>query len=278
MSNFIQIKNILEKYNKTPKKSLGQNFLIDAGLSEKIASLGAFADYGVLEIGAGLGILTGELCGVYKNVTAVEIDRGLEPILKENLDGHSNLRLIFGDILDADLAALFPGTEKVNVCANLPYCITTPIMLKLMKCGVKFENIIVMVQKEAADKICAKTGNALSVIAGYYGGAKKMFVVPKSSFYPQPKVNSAVVKITRHSKPAAVPKNEELMYKVIGAAFRQRRKTLVNALVSGLALDKSKITAIVTKITGNENIRGEDLDVTAFADISDMIYMIFEGE
>jgi len=272
MLNFIQIKNILEKYGKTPKKSLGQNFLIDAGISKKIASLGAFSDYGVLEIGAGLGILTGELCRVYKNVAAVEIDKSLEPILKENLDACANLRLIFGDILDADLPALFSGPEKVNVCANLPYYITTPIMLKLLKCGVKFENIIVMVQKEAADKICAKTGNAISVIVSCYGEAKKMFSVPKSNFYPQPKVNSAVVKITRHSIPAAAPRDEELMYKVIDAAFGQRRKTLANALASSLGVDKGKIIEIVKETAGNENIRGEDLDVAAFADISNMIY------
>ena len=278
MSNFIQIKNILEKYNKTPKKSLGQNFLIDAGISKKIAGLGASADYGVLEIGPGLGILTGELCGVYKNVAAVEIDRSLEPILKENLGKFDNLQLIFGDILDADLQSLFPGNEKINVCANLPYYITTPIILKLVKCGVKFENIILMVQKEAADKICAETGNAISVIVSCYGGAKKLFNVPKSSFYPQPQVNSAVVKITRRNTPAAAPRDEALMYKVIDAAFRQRRKTLVNALASGLNIDKAEITAIVKTATGNENIRGEDLDVAAFADISNMIYMIFEGE
>jgi len=283
MSNLIQIKKILEKYNKTPKKSLGQNFLINPEILKKIAEICtgehcSFGD-GVLEIGPGMGALTLELCGLYKKVVAVEIDRTFEPILNEVLCNSDNFKIIFDDILKIDLQDLikkeFAGFERINICANLPYYITTPVILKLIKSKIKFNSITVMIQKEAADKLCSKPGdenyNATSAIISYYGKAKKMFNVPKSNFYPPPKVLSTVVRIIPYDNPVAKPQNEELMYKVIEAAFEQRRKTLVNALVSGLNLDKEKVTEIVKKITGNENIRGEGLDIKAFSDISDLI-------
>jgi 16S rRNA (adenine1518-N6/adenine1519-N6)-dimethyltransferase len=194
------------------------------------------------------------------------------------------LKIIFDDILKIDLRTLiaqeFTELEKISVCANLPYYITTPVILKLIKCGVKFDGITVMIQKEAADKLCSKAGeenyNATAAIISSYGKAKKMFNVPKSNFYPPPKVLSSVVKITPCDTPAVNPKNKELMFKVIDAAFEQRRKTLVNALISGLNLnsktDKFKIIEIAEKITGNKNIRGEELDIKMFADISDLIF------
>jgi len=283
MSNLIQIKKILEKYNKKPIKSLGQNFLSESETAKKIAELSigenCSPDIGVIEIGPGLGILTRELCSLYKKVAAVEIDRTFAPILNETLGSFDNLKIIFDDILKTDLRDLaekeFAGFEKINICANLPYYITTPVILKLTKNTVKFNSITVMVQKEAADKLCSKAGeknyNAAAAVISYYGKAKKMFNVPKSSFYPQPNVLSTVVSITPHDVPAANPKDENLMYKVIDAAFGQRRKTLVNALASGLDLEKEKVADIVKKITGGENIRGEELDIKAFADISDLI-------
>ena len=276
MSNSIQIKKILEKYNKFPKKSLGQNFLINSEIPKKTAEL-CFdgcpeQTAGVLEIGPGLGILTRELCGLFKKVVAVEIDRTFEPALKEISDEFENLEIIYGDMLKIDLS----GFENFCVCANLPYYITTPAILKLIKSGVKFSNITVMIQKEAADKLCSKAGGenycAASAIISYFGEAKKIFNVAKSNFYPQPNVLSTVVKITPYVSPAANPKSIDLMFKVIDAAFEQRRKTLVNALASGLNLEKDKVSDIVLKITGKENIRGEELDIKAFADISDLIF------
>ena len=283
MSNLIQIKEILEKYNKIPKHSLGQNFLINPEIAKKTAetSLGNSdgESSGVIEIGPGIGALTCELCGLYKKVAAVEIDRTFEPVLNEVLAGCSNLNIIFDDILKVDLHNLveneFPGFDKIYVCANLPYYITTPVILKLLKSGVKFDGITVMIQKEAADKLCSKAGeenyNATAAVISYYGEAKKMFNVPKSSFYPQPKVLSAVVAIVPHDLPAAVPKNENMTYKIIEAAFEHRRKTLVNALVSGLNLEKEKVAGAVKKVAGSENIRGEELNIRMFSDISDLL-------
>jgi len=291
MSNLIQIKNILEKYNKTPEKSLGQNFLIDPEIPKKTAALclGADPGAGALEIGPGPGILTRELCKLSPKVAAVEIDRSFEPVFLEFLSGLDNFKIIFGDILETDLKDLiskeFAGIKNICVCANLPYYITTPIILKLIKGGVKFKNITLMVQKEAADKLCAKAGdanyNATSVITSYYGDAKKIFNVPRSCFYPQPKILSTVVKITPRAEIAAAPKCENLMFDIINAAFGQRRKTLANALASGLGLngldgldrlDKKIIIDIIKKAAGSENIRGEELDFKTFADISDMIF------
>ena len=284
MSNSIQIKKILEKYNKPPKKSLGQNFLINPEIPKKTAEINfSYSDgknAGVIEIGPGIGALTAELCALYKKVIAVEIDRTFEPILNETLGGFDNLKIIYDDILKIDLPDLtkkeFHGFEKINICANLPYYITTPVILKLLKSGVKFSGITVMVQKEAADKLCSRAGeenyNITSAIINYYGEAKKIFNAAKSNFYPQPKVLSTVVNIIPHETPVASPKNENLMYRIIESAFEQRRKTLVNALVSGLNLNKEKIAEIVKKITGNENIRGEELGIKMFSDISDLIF------
>ena len=280
MTNLIQIKQIFEKYNKFPKKSLGQNFLINPEIPKKTAEINSGENSGVIEIGPGLGALTCELCRLYKKVVAVEIDKSFEPILNEILGGFDNIKIIFDDILKVDLKDLiereFQGFDKIYVCANLPYYITTPVILKLIKNSVKLNGITAMIQKEAADKLCSKAGednyNATAAVINYYGKAKKIFNVPKSSFYPQPNVLSTVVNIIPHEKPAANPKDEDLMYKIIDAAFEQRRKTLVNALVSGLGLEKEKIAEIVKKIAGNENIRGEELDIKAFADISDLIF------
>ena len=281
MSNLLQIKKILENYNKSPKKSLGQNFLTDPAILKKTAEIsGACKNSGVLEIGPGLGDLTRELCGRCKKIAAVEIDKTLEPALNETLRGFDNVKIIFEDILNVDLTEFvkreFEACENIFVCANLPYYITTPVILKFVKSGVKFSAITLMIQKEAAEKLCAKAGdpryNAAAAITGYFGGAKIMFKVPRSSFYPQPKVSSAVIRITPENPPAAKPKNEDFMFKLIEAAFGKRRKTLVNALSSGLNIEKEKIAEIVFGCTGNENIRGEELDIKMFADISDLLY------
>ena len=290
MSNLPQIIKILEKYNKTPKKSLGQNFLINPETLKKTAeiSIGGVLptseNMGVIEIGPGIGVLTAELCALYKKVLAVEIDRTFEPILNETLEDYDNLKIIFDDILKVDLHKIideeFAGFERINICANLPYYITTPIILKLIKSKIKFGNITIMIQKEAADKLCSKAGDenycATSAIVSYYGEAKKIHNVAKSNFYPPPNVLSTVVTINPYAVPLANPVNIDLMYKVIESAFSQRRKTLVNALASGLCIDKEKIIDIVKKVSGedNENIRGEELDIKAFSDISDLVFKI----
>ena len=234
---------------------------------------------GAIEIGPGTGALTAVLCGLYKKVVAIELDTGFKALLEEELGGFGNVKLVFEDILKTDLDALikkeFFGCDKVNICANMPYYITTPIVLKLVKSASKPSNITVMVQKEAADKLCSGAGgkpcNAAAAAVSYYGTAKKMFDVPKSDFYPCPKVLSTVVNIAPHKNPAALPKDEALMYKVIEAAFGKRRKTLANALSSALGVDKQKASEIAAFVTGNKDIRGEQLDIKAFSDISDLI-------
>ena len=297
MSDLKKIKELLEKYNKIPKKSLGQNFIINPEIPRKTAevSLGNnsnnsnIINAGVLEIGPGFGALTEELCRLYKKVVSVEIDRTFEPVLNGMQNDFDNLKIIFGDILKIDLNGLIKkefqevNVNKINVCANLPYYITTPVVLKLVKNSVKLSGITVMIQTEAADKLCSKAGdkeyNVAAAIISYYGEAKKMFDVPRSNFYPAPKVMSTVVRITRHDVPIANPKSEDLMFRVIEAAFGQRRKTLVNALVSGLNLnlEREKVIDIVKKAAGekNANIRGEELNIRMFSGISDLIYDIY---
>ena len=263
---------------------MGQNFLANQKISKKIAEIslgGSRGDAcGAIEIGPGTGELTRELCAAYKKVVAIELDSDFGPILKETLFGLENIKIIFGDILKIDLSALvqkeFAGFDKINICANLPYYITTPIILKLVKSKADLGSITIMAQKEAADRLCIAAGEknctAASVALCYYGEAKKVLSVPSSDFYPQPKVSSTVVHICPRAEKIADPKNEELMYRLIEAAFGQRRKTLVNALFSELKIDKAKLAAYVAKIAGDCNIRGEELDIKAFSELSDLIF------
>ena len=273
----IEIKKIISRYNLTPKKSFGQNFLINPEISKKTAELSLNGlngdDCGVIEIGPGLGALTAELCKVYKKVAAVEIDETFEPHL--NALEYDNLNIILTDFLKIDIKDLFmqkfTDIKNINICANLPYYITTPIILKIIR--ENFAAITVMVQKEAADKLCAKAGTAgyceTSALVSYFGKPEKLFHVPQTNFYPQPNILSTVVRIIPDK--TCEPENEGLFFKIISAAFEQRRKTLVNAVSSILNLDKKNIAETVKKITGNENIRGEDLDIKKFCEISDLI-------
>ena len=278
----IEIKKIIEKYNLSPKKSLGQNFLINPAIPEKTARLSLAGlngkDCGVIEIGPGLGALTSELCKTYKKVAAVEIDKTFEPYLR-GLD-YANLELIFADFLKLNIGDLtareFAGIQNINICANLPYYITTPIILKIIREPFCFGAVTLMVQKEAADKLCAEAGSAnyceTSVLVSYFGAAELLFNVPRSDFYPQPNILSSAVQII--PRKICEPENERLLFKIISASFEQRRKTLVNAIRSSLNLNKQDIAEIVKKVTGNENIRGEALDIKSFSDISDLINLI----
>ena len=284
----VEIKKILEKYNAQPKKSLGQNFLINPAVAEKTARLSLAGlnggDCGVVEIGPGLGALTSELCKIYKKVVSVEIDRTFETHLRAL--NYDKLELVFADFLKTDLEDLinrnFPDAQNIkniNICANLPYYITTPLILKIIRGPLgafTVGAVTVMVQKEAAGKLCAQAGSSdyceTSALVSYFGEAKKIFNVPPSDFYPQPKVLSSVVQII--PRRVCQPENELLFFRIIKAAFEQRRKTLANALSSNLGLNKQDVSDVVKKITGNENIRGEALDIKKFSDISDLIDLI----
>ena len=305
LTNIGEIKKLLHKHDMGTKKSLGQNFLISPSVPKKIAAASLNlsaqieiktevedADAGVIEIGAGVGALSQELCKLYKKVVAVELDRKLEPVLGEIFGGTENFKVVYSDILKVDLKALveseFSGYKQLNVCANLPYYITTPVLVYLLESGVKFNAITIMIQKEVAARLCAKPGGenygSITLFLNYYGEIKKLFDVSASNFYPPPKVTSSVVRIIPYDikMPRVMPKDEAILFKIIRAAFEQRRKTLVNALSSAFTGDydisKSQIAAIIEEVTGDVNIRGETLSIESFTAIADLLFFFTEKE
>ena len=280
------IKDVMERHGLAFQKKYGQNFLISESVPQNTAQA-ALDNCGsgartraALEIGPGIGTLTCELCRRFDRVCAVEIDSSLLPALGETLAEFDNFEIINSDVLKVKLDNLVSerfGDADVAVCANLPYYITTPILMYLLESGVRFTNITVMVQREVADRLCAKAGSAeygaITASIAYRGKAEKLFGVPAGCFYPAPKVDSAVVRITLYDEPAVKAANEALLFDVIKAAFAQRRKTLVNALSAGLPnVNKELVTRVLTDCNIDEKIRGEKLDIGSFARISDGIF------
>ena len=301
LTNIGEIKKLLHRHDMGTKKSLGQNFLISPAVPKKIAAASQNPpakieieaedeDAGVIEIGAGVGALSQELCKLYKKVVAVELDRKLEPVLDEIFGGTENFKVVYSDILKVDLKDLvdreFSEYKQLNVCANLPYYITTPVIVYLLESGVKFNAITIMIQKEVAARLCAKPGGenygSITLFVNYYGEIKKLFDVPASNFYPPPKVTSSVVRIIPYEVPRVTPKDEAILFKIIRAGFEQRRKTLVNALSSAFSDDynisKSQIAAIIEEVTGDVNIRGETLSIESFTAIADLLFFFTEKE
>lgn len=275
------IKDILSRHGFHFSKSLGQNFLTERSICEQIAEYSEICpDDCVLEIGPGIGSLTSVLAKYAKKVVSVEIDSSLLPVLNETLAEYSNVKIINNDILKCDLTSLieneFDG-KKPKVCANLPYYITTPILSYLIESG-KFSSITTMVQKEVADRICAKAGTrdygAFSVFAQYYTQPEFLFTVDKECFIPQPKVQSAVIRLKVLQTPAVSPKSQEMFFKVVKASFAQRRKQLVNSLYSAFKseLEKESIIEILSSLDHKPTIRGEELTIEDFCALSDVIY------
>jgi 16S rRNA (adenine1518-N6/adenine1519-N6)-dimethyltransferase len=275
------IRQIMDIYGLHFRKEFGQNFLTNNMVVEDIAE---FCCEGrsktILEIGPGIGVLTKELCLRYPNVVALEIDKGLMPVLQYTLNEFTNVKVHNQDVMEADLDSLLSPYLQfggVSVCANLPYYITTPILMKLLESRFPFEYITVMVQSEVADRLCAKAGSkaygAITASIGYYGEAERLFVVPAQDFMPAPKVNSAVVRIRLYGdKKPYVPKNESLFFSTIKVAFEQRRKTLANALSAGFGeLTKEQIQQIIAQCGHSADIRGERLSVSEFVVLSDAI-------
>ena len=270
------IKEIMAKYDLSPSKGLGQNFLIDASVCPRMAQLSGAEGAGVIEVGPGLGVLTKELGLIAKSVVAVELDKKLIPALNETLSQFDNISVINADIMKLDINKLieekFTG-EDIVICANLPYYITSPVIMKLLEEKTQAKSITVMVQREAADRLCAGPGSrqsgAITVAVSYYAEAKKLFYVPASSFYPAPKVDSAVIKLDIYDKPPVSVMSEKLLFRVIKAGFLQRRKTLINSLSSGLSLPKEKLMDALSAAGVDENIRAERLTLDEFALISD---------
>ena len=267
------VKALCNQFGFGFKKKFGQNFIVSQGVPEDIA---AVAQGGcALEIGPGIGTLTAELCNVCEKVVAIEIDTSLAPLLETTVGGYKNLKVLFQDAMKTDIKKLceeeFAG-KKVYVCANLPYYITTPVLMHLLESGVPFEAITVMVQKEVADRLTSKAGSAeygaITVTCQRYGKVVKLFDVPKHCFYPVPGVDSSVISIIPSEKEEIYCKDEELLTKVIRATFNQRRKTLVNALSAELhQFTKAQLAEIIVKCGHREDIRGEKLTLAQFAQI-----------
>ena len=263
------------------KKEYGQNFLTDNMTVEDIAdACNDDKDITVVEIGPGIGCMTRELCERYSRVVAFEIDEGLIPVLKYTLDGYKNVTVINEDIMKADLdAMLAPYFEmgKVAVCANLPYYITTPILMKLIESKLPFDSITVMVQTEVAERLAAGAGKkncgAITAAIDYYGDAKLLFTVSADRFMPPPKVTSSVVRIDLWKDKPVKPIDEALFFRTIKAAFEQRRKTLPNSLQTGFSeISKDRLTEIIVSCGHRPDVRGEKLSVSDFCALSDALY------
>lgn len=279
---------ILQKYNFNFQKKFGQNFLIDEHVLDKIIRAAEITkdDY-VLEIGPGIGTMTQYLACAAREVTAVEIDRALIPILEDTLKEYDNVSIINEDILKVDIAALAKeknGGRPIKVVANLPYYITTPIIMGLFESHVPLESITVMVQKEVADRMQVGPGTkdygALSLAVQYYAEPYIVANVPPNCFMPRPAVGSAVIRLTKHQKPPVEVMDEKLMFRLIRASFNQRRKTLANGLKNSgeLNLSKEVITAAIEKLGKGSSVRGEALDLEEFARLTNIIKEEMEHE
>lgn len=284
MANLGNPKNtieIIQKYEFMFQKKFGQNFLIDTHVLEKIISAaGITKDDCVLEIGPGIGTMTQYLAENAGHVVAVEIDRNLIPILKETLADYNNVTVINEDILRVDIKALaeeYNGGKPIKVVANLPYYITTPIIMGLFESGAPIDNITVMVQKEVADRMQVGPGSkdygALSLAVQYYAEPYIVANVPPNCFIPRPNVGSAVIRLTRHAKPPVEVKDKDLMFRLIRASFNQRRKTLQNGLSNAqdLSFSKEEIAAAIESLGLSPSVRGETLTLAQFAALSDVL-------
>lgn len=267
------IEALLRRHGFHFSKSMGQNFLIDASIPAAIAEASEAGEgNGVLEIGPGIGVLTKELAQRAAKVVSIEVDERLPPLLAETMAGVDNFKLVLQDVLKVDLRALieeeFPGMP-VAVCANLPYYITSPIVMKLLGDRLPIQNLTVMVQKEAADRLAAAPGtrasSAISCAVSYYATSKLMFTAAPGSFYPAPKVTSAVVRMDIRTTPAVQVEDEDGYFALIRAAFGQRRKTAANAIASGLGLPKDKVIAAIEAAGFDARIRPEALTLEDFA-------------
>lgn len=278
------IKDIRERYGFRLTKSLGQNFLTDKNIIDNIIEASNIGENDlVIEIGPGIGVITKEAAAKAGSVIAVEIDKNLIPILQETLADETNVKIINRDILKTDLTAVieeekknFPQMESVRIIGNLPYYITTPIIMKLLEDGVLADSITVMMQKEVADRIKAAPGNkergALSVAVQYYCQVVKVTDVPKEVFVPAPKVDSTVLRLDiRKEKPVEL-KDDKLFFKAVKSGFAQRRKTLLNSLASGTGLGKDKIGQILEEAGIDPGRRAETLDIDEFAKIANGMF------
>ncbi|MCR5672033.1 MAG: 16S rRNA (adenine(1518)-N(6)/adenine(1519)-N(6))-dimethyltransferase RsmA [Butyrivibrio sp.] len=281
LGNSARTREVLQKYNMSAKKKFGQNFLIDGNVLENIVeAAGVNSKSCVLEIGPGIGTLTQYLADSAKRVIAVEIDKSLMPVLADTLSEYDNVTVINEDVLKVDIAALaqeYNQGKPMKVVANLPYYITTPIIMKLFESGAPIESITVMVQKEVADRMVEGPGSkdygSLSLAVGYYAETEAVCDVPPSSFIPQPGVGSAVVRLSKYDKPKVSVSDEKYMFEIIRTSFNQRRKTLSNSLSNNPALRVSRddVQKALSQMGIDERARGETLSLSQFAQLADIL-------
>ena len=278
-----EVRGLMETFHLRPRKEFGQNFLIDSSVVSAIAEQCCDEkDSTILEIGPGIGVLTRELAQRYRRVMALEIDANLIPVLSFTLTGYRNVSVICADVMKTNLEELLReafSEGPVTVCANLPYYLTTPILMRLLESRLPFENITVMVQAEVAERLSARPGGrdygAITASLGYYGQAQTLFTVPADRFLPAPKVNSAVVRIRLYKEKPCRPIDEDVFFQTIRAAFGQRRKTLVNALQSGFPkLSKADLSGAVLGCGFEGDVRGERLSTADFVRLADAITLL----
>lgn len=279
LSNISVIRDVLSRHGFSFSKGLGQNFLINPTVCPRMAEMGnAQPGWGMIEIGAGVGVLTAELAQRADKVVCIEIDSRLLPILDETLAEYDNIKIVNQDVLKVDLHKLiaeeFPNMP-VAVCANLPYYITSPIIMNLLESRLPISSLTVMVQKEAAQRICAMPGSrevgAVSIAVRYYCEPKVLFQVSRGSFMPAPDVDSTVIRLDIRKQPAVDVKREEDFFRVVKSAFSQRRKTLSNTLSSGLSMNKTQIAELLERAGVASNLRAEQLSMQQFADIANAL-------
>ncbi|MBR1739747.1 MAG: 16S rRNA (adenine(1518)-N(6)/adenine(1519)-N(6))-dimethyltransferase RsmA [Ruminococcus sp.] len=286
LSNIGVIKELLKRHDFTFSKSLGQNFLVNPSVCPRIAEQGnARSGFGVIEIGTGIGVLTNELAKRADKVVAVEIDERLLPVLEETLAEYDNVKIINADVMETDLKALiaeeFQGLE-VAVCANLPYYITSPVIMKLLEERLPIRSVTVMVQKEAGSRLCApmksRDMGAVTVAVNYFSEPKMLFNVSRGSFMPSPNVDSCVVRFDIRERTPEGVTDEAFFFKVVRGAFSQRRKTLVNSVSSALGCGKGELIEIVQKIGLKENVRPEEMSMEEFIAFSEELAAVLNGK
>ena len=279
LSDINTIKSILSKNGFSFSKALGQNFIVDSTVCPKMAEEAILdGDYGVVEVGPGIGVLTAELAKRAKKVVAVELDDRLPPILNETLSDFDNVKIVPGDIMKIDVKKLiedeFPSM-KVVVCANLPYYITSPVIMKLLQENLPIEAVVVMVQKEAADRLCADVGTrdagAVTVAVNYYAEAEKLFFVPRDSFMPAPKVDSEVIKLSLRADRENLVDDEDKFFTMVKTAFTKRRKTIMNSLCIG-SVTKELLGSTLDELEISRTARIEELNMDDLVNIYNKLY------
>ena len=279
LSDLSYIREVLTRHGFQFSKSMGQNFLINPGVCPRMAAeCGAESCAGVLEIGPGMGVLTWELSQVAKKVVAVELDRRLFPVLEETLSDCHNVELVEGDVLKLDLMELIRekfGNEKICVCANLPYYITSPVIMRLLESDLPLQSITVMVQKEAAKRICAQPGTrecgAVSASVWYHSQPEILFPVSRGSFLPPPNVDSAVIRLTLREGPPVQVGDKEQFFKIVRAAFSQRRKTAANSIAASSPFSKEQVEQALLEIGVQKNVRAEQLLLEQLAELANSL-------